>query len=68
MAAQWSSNYLSQKVLEEIVPSEGREATKQGGVFVHSLEHYFGPDLSLPDYRDVGCQDGAELIDRKSVV
>lgn len=62
MAAQWSSNYLSQKVLEEIVPSEGREMIKQGGVFVHSLEHYFAPDLALPDYRDVGCQDGAELM------
>ncbi|KAF0198008.1 MAG: ribonucleoside-triphosphate reductase [Bacillota bacterium] len=62
MARLWSCNYLRQKVLEEIVPSEGREAMKQGGVFVHSLEHYFGPDLALPDYRDVGCQDGAELM------
>lgn len=62
MAPQWSSNYLSQKVLEEIVPLEGREAVKQGGVFVHSLEHYFGPDLILPDYRGLGCQDGAELM------
>ena len=62
MAPQWSSNYLSQKVLEEIVPSEGREAVRQGGAFVHSLEHYFGPDLILPDYRNLGCQDGAELM------
>ena len=62
MSEQWSSNYLSQKVLQEIVPSEGREAIKQGGVFVHSLEHYFGPDLAIPDYRGVGHQDGAELM------
>lgn len=62
MAAQWSSNYLSQKVLEEIVPSEGREAIKQGGLFVHSLEHYFGPDLALPDYRGVGYLGGGELM------
>lgn len=50
---------IREKVWQEIIPPEGKTAVQRGGLFIHSLEHYGGYELVMPDVRNLSTKNGA---------